>query len=135
MNTTQPIAALPLCLASLDSQIRAQGGSGFNTKVTKQHVPNSFSLLFTFDTPDGPKTLLTHNEVKLGRVDDFDIMFNGDTGEYFLSRLIFITNTLRPLRRISVFALSYPSAMEALQQGWPNRINWDVKTPESLLPN
>lgn len=61
MNSTNFIHANPLLLSSLDSQIRSLGGRGFNASVKCQPVQGSFSKLYTFDTAEGPKGVVSEN--------------------------------------------------------------------------
>jgi hypothetical protein len=87
LNSKSEIAALPLRLVPLSNQIEEAGGEGFNCDVVVKPMKNSFSVLYTFWTKDGIKTLKTRNEFQVGMVEDVEnhfVIFDADIGEYTL---------------------------------------------------
>lgn len=130
MNTV--IQAKPLLEMALDAQIRAHGGRGYNCGVKIKPNIGSYSCQYTFDTPEGEKTLITQNTLNLGLVDGNFVVHDGDTGEF---KLITVKEIDRAPYRLSyekVLGVTYQEMMWALQLIWPNQIIWQLNIPEAL---
>ncbi len=129
MNSTNFIHAKPLLLSALDSQIRSLGGRGFNASVKCQPVQGSFSKLYTFDTAEGPKTLITRNECQVGYIDGLFVMYWADQNEYVLVTVKRIPKPPYKLCLIHHLAHNFDDAVVALKAMWPNRTQWDLRNP------
>lgn len=120
------IAAAPLLLESLDSQIRRHGGNGFNHQVFVTPVPGTYSFVYRFNTVDGEKQLQTRDECQVALI-ELDggcqhVMVTG-AGEYRLvtpwkaggNRCLFSGH----------IGNSHEEAKRALQELYPRHHRWE----------
>lgn len=128
------IEALPLLLMSLDVQIRNHGGEGFNCNVGVSACENSYSVLYKFDTADGVKVLMTQNAFQVGIIESDSgishVMYYPDKFEFSLVRVAPAPKL--PGGKIlvhSYLGATFPAAMAALKQNYPNQVNWNRITP------
>lgn len=127
------ILAKPLYQTALDTQIRELGGRGYNYGVKVTPIKGSYSCIYTFDTPEGVKSIQTENVLTLGVVDGNLVIHNGDTGEYSLVTVKKITRAPYKLSHVKALGNSLEDMYWALKLIWPNRISWQLNIPEMLL--
>jgi len=130
--TSNIIQAKRLLMAPLSSQIKAAGGEGFNCDVKCTPVKDSFASMYTFETENGKRTLLTHNETHVGLIDDevnHHVMFNADNGEYTSVTVNEIV--VEPYRELKVKSLGYSfnDMFKSLKNMWPKRQVWNLTVP------
>jgi hypothetical protein len=134
MKPAQYVHAKPLLLSALDSQIRGLGGRGFNASVQCQSVQDSFSKLYTFDSAEGTKTLITRNECQIGYIDGRHVMYWADQNEFVLVTVKRTPNPPYKLCLIHHLAHNFDDAVMALKAMWPDRTQWDLRNPADDAP-
>lgn len=128
------IQAKSLFIKSLDAQIRDAGGKGYNCSVISEKCSFSCSVLYTFQTDKGFKSLITQNEYEVGRV----TLNEGGTGliYFHLERNSFELHT--PATRNTygerVFTTlylgdSFESVNKELNKRQHQRISWTLLNP------
>lgn len=132
------IQALPLLLMPLSTQISNLGGEGYNCSVKSSQVPGSYSYRYEFNTHEGLKTLVTLNEFQVGFIDDasgdFHVYYYPDRFEYNLVRVVEAPKM--PGGKIlvsSTLGATFPAAMAALKELFPNRVNWSRIQPPPTI--
>lgn len=135
-STMEIIKAKSLMLEALDTQIKNAGGDGFNVDVTAEKIKNSFSTLYTFMTPDGPKMLETPNEYMVGTVhaekSNYVVYFADFNSYELLTREGFDDDGVNVYSH-KVLGQTMEDAKKALCKLFPNRIVWNLCDPEVAL--
>lgn len=129
----ETIMAKPLYQTALDTQIRELGGRGYNCGVKVTPIQGSYSCIYTFDTPEGVKSIKTANALTLGMVDGNFIIHNGDSGEYSLVTVKKINRAPYKICHVKSLGNSLEEMYWALKLIWPNRLSWQLNIPEMLL--
>lgn len=129
------IKAQPLRLINLSQQIINAGGKGFNFDVDVKPLEGSYSVLYSFNTPEGLKTLKTSNVFQVGVV-DYDVnhfvMFDGDSGKYYLETEKEIVKAPFKILLQKDLGESFYEMKASLIEIWPNRIVWNLTRPRIL---
>lgn len=125
--------AVPLYMKSIDTQIRELGGKGFNVNVTSQRVAGSFSRIYSFETDDGVKSLLTRNEFQVGVIDGCFIICEADNSRYMRVERKRITKPPYMLHLSAPLGYSFDAMREKLQEIYPTRQHWDLKNPADYI--
>ncbi|NQZ51060.1 MAG: hypothetical protein HRT95_13085 [Moritella sp.] len=125
--------AIRLLMAPLSSQIKTAGGEGFNCDVKCTPVKGSFAAMYTFETENGKRTLLTHNETHVGLIDEevyHHIMFNAQNGEYTSTTVNDIDVEPYRILKVKSLGFSFEDMHKSLKKMWPNRVVWKLTVPE-----
>ena len=149
MNITQ---MAPLYLSPVDTQIKTHGGRGYNCDVETTDIKGSFQTIYTFDTDDGKKSLITPNYYHVathmdGDGDQWVITYNGDVRLFEMTYVKFSTGgRLRRLARTKTLggpktlaelvealgAIDEEVAPKLVQIQLRHMIARDLKEPESM---
>ncbi|WP_196160889.1 hypothetical protein [Reinekea sp. G2M2-21] len=128
------IEAAPLLLKALSTQIKEAGGRGYNSDVIDVAIDRSFSVLHTFDTPEGKKTIKTRNEFQVGLIDadqNYFVIYNADRNDYRLVTVHEPANAPKVIRDVHL-GYSFEVMMQNVQARWPNRVVWRLTDPNTI---
>lgn len=125
------IKAKPLIEQALSFQIREAGGRGFNVDVECEPVQGTFSVIHTFATPSGKKSLITRNEICLGLIaeeQNYFVYYHADNSKYTLATFEQLDNGQRDVS-YEYIGCTFKDAMESLKSKWPKRLVWNIQSP------
>ncbi|MGP5159699.1 hypothetical protein [Pseudoalteromonas prydzensis] len=125
-----------LLITTLTVQLVNAGGSGYNSTVQSDLMPNSFSVVHTFLTPDGFKQLITPNEYMVGIVNEertHYVYFVGESQSFELRTFNGFDDDSIKQFTVTQLGNTFDQMMAQLKTRWPNRIVWNMCDPKIAL--